>query len=180
MNSNTKTILKTVIGTLAAVALSVGAWEFGPKIKNSMLSEDAIQSNIVVLDPVKLANAQRAVASGLLGDEVDVSALKLRNMSEDIDNVVREIAGDDAIILVKQAVMYGNLPDITNDVLVALRLPLNTPTVDPTNYLDEVAPTDLGLYARSLMQDKITERSRNEQGERATRLSNKALEALLP
>lgn len=104
-------------------------------------------SHIVTFDPVKLGNAERMVASQMLGSVADQGkndpALILMQASKHTQAVIREVAGPDTIVLVKQAVVQGQVPDITDQVLTRLGLPTKVPTVSLT--VSETAPTTLGL-----------------------------------
>ena len=75
---------------------------------------------------------------------------------------IKQIAGRHTLVLVKQAVVAGNVPDITGEVLKKLGLPAKVPTVDLTTYLThDVAATTLSfsqinaaLHVRAKAQEK--------------------------
>lgn len=90
------------------------------------------QQPIVVLDMAKLMNAQRALASKLTGNQSNPeAATTLAQASQRSERVIRAIAGPEAIVLVKQAVVAwpGEMPDITDAVITELGLPTDVPTV---------------------------------------------------
>lgn len=127
---------------------------------------EATRVRIVTIDPVELANAERAIASQLLTTRNGKTAvrqsvtLKLFRVGREMRGTIRKIAGPGTIVLVKQAVVFGHVPDITAQVLKRLGLPAKVPTVDLTHYLtSDVAATTLSfsqvnaaLHARANQQ----------------------------
>lgn len=102
---------------------------------------------IVTLDVVRLVNAERAAVSSMVGKSADSqqdSALALLHLGKAVKPAIRAAAGAGTIVLVKQAVISGTLPDITDQVLTALNLPLHAPTVNVAKYLGS-APTAADL-----------------------------------
>ncbi|MBK3779951.1 hypothetical protein G3A43_06760 [Paraburkholderia aspalathi] len=101
--------------------------------------------SIVVFDPVKFANAQRAAASILAVSPSADLTLTMTQVAKGAEGVIREEAHG-SIVLVKQAVVTPEgIPDITDAVLKRFGLPTNVPTVstDPTKLsLESLAPTD--------------------------------------
>lgn len=105
--------------------------------------------NAVVFDVVKLANAQRAVASSFIksdGEKSADSAALLMDVSKRTRESILKVAGASTLVLVKQGVVSPELPDITDDVLKDLGLPTQVPTQDTMGYLTEVAPTYLSMF----------------------------------
>jgi hypothetical protein len=104
-----------------------------------------LSSQIVTFDIVRFNNAQRAVASSFLkreGDHAGAAEL-LNGLSDRTRQAISDIAGKGTTVVVKQAVVQGDVYDITEEVLEKLGLPLNTPTSDPSAYVLDVAPTML-------------------------------------
>lgn len=98
-------------------------------------------TNYVVFDPVKLGNAERAVAARLLGSNSDSEAgLLLAKVGKQTEPVIRDVAHG-AVVLVKQAVVLSDYPDITDEVLVRLGLPTDVPTIASAMFSSDVAPT---------------------------------------
>lgn len=111
---------------------------------------------IVVFDPVKFVNAQRAAASILaLSPSADMS-LTLTQVAKQSEAVIREEARG-AVVLVKQSVVVpDDLPDITDAVLQRFGLPTTVPTVSTKPgalSLESVAPTDSAFSAGKLRED---------------------------
>jgi len=101
---------------------------------------------VVVFDVVKYANAQRALASRFLsGKGAEEVAPLLIDVSKRTRAVIHEVAGANAVVVIRQAVVQGEMRDITDEVLTRLGLPTNVPTADPTRHVLEVAPTLLGV-----------------------------------
>lgn len=125
-------------------------------------------ARLVTIDPVELANAERALASKLLTRHGNRQAvrrrvtLKLFRVGHELRATIRAVAGPGTIVLVKQAVIAGSVPDITKTVLMKLGLPAKVPTVDLTTYLTHgVAATTLSfsqinaaLKARAKAQER--------------------------
>lgn len=104
--------------------------------------------NAAVFDVVKLANAQRAIASALIKQDnstVDNAQLLL-DVSKRTRSAIVKVAGPNTLVLVKQGVVSPEMRDITDDVLKELGLPLNVPTQDTMTYLTDVAPTYLSMF----------------------------------
>lgn len=137
-------LFKGAIAAMAAVAVGMGAWKlnlFGNQGPVYVAGQHA-----VVFDVVKLANAQRKVASMLLGRDgpnSDAAGLLL-DIQGRTKEAVRTAAGPGTIVFVKQAVVHSDLPDITDTVLQMLNLPRDVPTQDATTGLD-YTPTVLGI-----------------------------------
>jgi len=124
-------------GVVLAIAALFGARQYLPT--------QSATPNIVVFDPVKFANAQRAAASILAVSPSADLTLTMTEVAKNADPVIREEAHG-ALILVKQAVVNPEgLPDITDAVLKHFGLQTNVPTVStsPSKLsLESVAPTD--------------------------------------
>lgn len=104
--------------------------------------------NAVVFDIVKLANAQRAIASAMVknDDAAAESAQLLRDVSKRTRQAIVKIAGPSTLVLIKQGVVSPEMKDITDDVLKELGLPTKgVPTQDTMGYLTDVAPTYLSM-----------------------------------
>lgn len=118
----------------------------------------ASQSNapFVTVDAVKITNAERAVASslfnqGLNGGNQD-AIVSLNEFGKKVTAEINKVA-DGRTVIVKQAVVSGNVPDITDDVLKGLNLPMNAPSIDISKQL-EMAPTS-AYQLMGAQMDKI-------------------------
>lgn len=98
--------------------------------------------NIVTFDPVKLGNAQRAVASRLLsgGEDSSEAGMLLAKVGKAAEAIILEEAAG-ATVLVKQAVVLSAYPEITDKVLVRLGLPTDVPTTHSAMFSSDIAPT---------------------------------------
>lgn len=100
---------------------------------------------VVVFDIIKYANAQRAVASRFLASKnSEEVAPILMDVSKKTRDTIREVAGSNTVVLIRQSVVQGETRDITDEVLKRLGLPTDVPTADPTRHTLDVAPTLLG------------------------------------
>lgn len=103
---------------------------------------------MVVLDVVKLANAERALASKLW----QKNAVDLTSISQRTRAVIAQEA-DGRLVIIKQATVNSHLPDITDQVLRDLGLPTDVPTQLPSDYVLNPAPTSTQpVHGPSLLQ----------------------------
>lgn len=109
---------------------------------------------IVLFDPVKFVNAQRAAASILVASPNADLTLTMTQVAKQAEAVIKQEAAG-SIVLVKQAVVGGDdLPDITDRVLTRFGLPTNVPTVSTNpDTLEAIAPTDLALSSGQMRED---------------------------
>jgi hypothetical protein len=147
---------KTPFWAGAAVLAIAGAVVFhfkGPSVQLSPFGGPAI----VMFDPVRFANAQRAAASILaIRPDADTS-LTLTQVAKQAESVIREEAHG-AVVLVKQAIVAPQgVPDITDAVLERFGLPSNVPTITTDLHaeqaFEEVAPTDSSFSNGKLRED---------------------------
>ena len=90
---------------------------------------------LVTVDVARIFNAQRAAAGGLFKGDPD-AATTLAQIGHLAEDTIRSVAGPNAVILIKQAVVNpseGLTPDITDTVLERLGLPKTAQTIDPLN-----------------------------------------------
>jgi hypothetical protein len=108
--------------------------------KNTMIGVASQQSSgrIVSFNVVKFLNAQKmylADGSDPNSSSISSDAIVLFNnvkaMGPLSRKIIREIAGEGAVVVVTQSVvMMDNVPDITDEVLVRLGLPVDVMLVD--------------------------------------------------
>lgn len=126
--------------------LAAGAWFAAPvAVKHGLLggaSPVLGSERVVVFDAVKFANAQRKVAAAFLRNDMPAVSNPLA-VQEETQQVIRAIAGRGTIVLLKQAVLLTDVPDITDDVLRAMKLPTDVPSFDPAKVILDPAPTQL-------------------------------------
>jgi hypothetical protein len=136
-------------GAVLAIVALFGARQYLPQVGIG-------RPNIVVFDPVKFTNAQRAAASILAVSPSADLALTMTQVAKNADPVIREEAHG-ALVLVKQAVVTPEgLPDITDAVLKHFGLPTSVPTVstDPSKVaLESLAPTDMSYSSGKQAED---------------------------
>lgn len=96
---------------------------------------------VVIVDPIKIANAQRAAAAQIIGESAnkDVVLSDVFQVSRRVQAILEE-QSKGRTVLVKQAVLSSNLTDITDDILKAAGLPTNVPSIDIGKQL-QIAPT---------------------------------------
>lgn len=139
-------LFRGAVAVLVLGALAVGGYRYYQSSVHPTVTLGG--SRVVVFDVVKLANAQRKVASALMGkdpSQAGEQAALLLEIQGRTRDVVREVAGPGTLVLVKQAVIHTEMEDITDAVLVKLRLPVDAPTQDLASGGIDYAPTVLGL-----------------------------------
>lgn len=161
---------KAIGGVLVLIAALVWFNPFGPVTHVG-------GSAIVVFDPVKFANAQRATASLLLKSPTADMSFALTQVAQQAEAVIAEEAHG-AIVLVRQAVVLPDqYPDITLAVIRRFGLPENVPTVStapnaaaqelleitPTNAAYSAAQADEQVRMDALQQQRMREVGRQNQ-----------------
>lgn len=108
---------------------------------------------------IKFTNAQRLVASKIIGDSTRSSedATLLLSVSKRTEAVIEQFSAGRLVIL-KQAVISGEYIDITDDVLKELGLPTDGPTMDPGKLSIDMAPTNFILQSRGKIDTAETAR----------------------
>ncbi|QHS09091.1 hypothetical protein [Sinimarinibacterium sp. NLF-5-8] len=93
------------------------------------------QPQIVSVDVMKILNAQRAAVPGILqGEDNTIAILRV---GKQIMPVIREVAGQRTLVVIAQALVDPDVPDITGRVLRRLGLPDDAPTLNLTdNFLN--------------------------------------------
>ncbi|WP_273455829.1 hypothetical protein [Nevskia ramosa] len=117
--SRLKQLLPGLLALLIAVVLIAGCVLIIKRI-----SAGSGAPEIVVVDVSKIVNAQRAA----IGDDPVDGRLASLRASKTADQVIRQIAGPNTIVLVKQAIVAadeGLIRDITMDVIRELSLPVD-------------------------------------------------------
>ena len=128
----------------------------GVVAKKANVGIPGFRPSVVVFDPVRFVNAQRAAASILAVNPNADMSLTLTQVAKQSEAVILEEAHG-AVVLVKQAVVVpSGIPDITEAVLERFGLPTAVPTV--TNRaedlsLEGMAPTNLSFSAGKLRED---------------------------
>lgn len=179
--------LTTLIWLVAGVLAVFAAWQNHAQIRAYFTPGQAASQMhasgghpIVLVDITKLLNAQRAMASRFMGNPQDTDAIStLASAGKQADAVIRQIAGPNAIVLVKQAVVSWpgkTMPDITDAVLEKLGLPVDVPTVDYTKQMD-VLPSR--LTADPAMRSVI-ERNRVELKKKKAELKRRQNDSIVP
>ena len=114
---------------------------------------------VVLFDPVKFVNAQRAAASFVAMTKNQDAALAITQVAKQAEAVIiAEARG--AVVLVKQAVVAPDgIPDITDAVLERFGLATDVPTVTTNSVsmgddsLESIAPTDNAFSQGKLRED---------------------------
>lgn len=140
-----------IIGALF-IALIVATWIYGPQIKSALSAQTGVR--FVTVDVVKIVNAQRALISqNISGDNEQVVRTTVF-AGRNAENVMRQVAGPNAVILVKQGVVTStiNVEDITDRVIEELGLDPNVKTSNILNPAYQLKGTD---YANSDISDLL-------------------------
>lgn len=163
-------------GVLALILAGVG-------LSHAKLPFHMGRPDVVVFDPVKFLNAQRAAASILISSPNADLSLTLTQVAKQAEGTIRDEARG-AIVLVKQSVVLSSdLPDITDAVLTRFGLPTDVPTVTikPSQMaLQQLAPTDNAFSAGKLNEDYVLELSKRTERIQAENQKNDAHKEMLP
>lgn len=162
-------VLKMAVAVFACVGLGLSAYIGWPLLqtKLSPAVNHADSAVFVTFDPIKLHNAavgKAAVAASAAPTNVfDITSFG-KSAQAALDRVTAK-HGDNVIVLVRQAVVRGSLPDVTDEVLVELGVdPNKVPTI--ANYLSapittipeeavaEIKQGTLAEWAKRMKQDK--------------------------
>lgn len=161
-----------IVTAIASIVTTLAVLRFAPVA--------IIKPSVVVFDVVKLANAERAIASNIIAknDKSQDSSVILAQVGKRAESSISKIAGPNTIVLVKQAVVGYNLPDITDAVLKDLDLPLDSKTYNTSDVVLKPTPdgllnspvvtnTDLmeGLTKKSASQGATSSSSRDTRSE---------------
>jgi hypothetical protein len=141
MNDEQKEVLKTLLPYLLCTAALTIAFVLCVVRFGHVARTSSAPANIVTFDIIRYGNAQRAFASKFLTKQGDDDSTVLMNLSKKTHDSITKFAGGNTVIL-KQSVVQGDIPDITDDVLKDLGLPTNVPTQDPSTYTIDSAPTN--------------------------------------
>ena len=139
---------------------------------------------VVAFDTARYVNARRAIASDWLnhsGHDVHLTEEAVTTLAR-IDSTARptiEQHADGRVVIVAQAlVLDGQVPDITDDVLAALGLPLAAPTID--THIDAAGDTGYSTSSLYELADDLV-RGRNDHARRQLQATQETdLDALLP
>lgn len=123
---------------------------------------------IVVFDPVKFLNAQRAAASILAVNPNAELTLTLTQVAKQAEAVIKEEANG-AVVVVRQAVVVPDeVQDITDAVLIRFGLPTDAPTVSTRmETLESIAPTESSFSPGRFAEDRKIEKAEKATNESA-------------
>lgn len=130
---------------------------------------------IVVVDVARLLNAQRrmAVQIGQPNEPSDAVSTVAR-AGRQASAVIREVAGPNAIVIVRQAVVSwpGKIPDITDEVVDLLGLPADTATIEspldrpmPSNFTVDPKISDAKKRQMKALDDRYKPSEDSEMGD---------------
>jgi hypothetical protein len=133
-----------LVGFLAGVAALVMLLTGVGRIGGATTSR-----RIVTVDLVRILNSERKALPQLAKQSGGDPTLAILRIGRAIEPTVKEVAGPGTVVLVKQAVVDANLPDITDAVLGKLGLPLHAPTINLTRGLLPAPTTDASMNSHA-------------------------------
>lgn len=164
--SRTNTTIKTTLFAATASALfAIAAFIAYPKLMGG--SSAHAKNAVVTFDTVRYLNSRRAAALDLMGSDLSKAEESISTLAQVDRGVVPAIeeAAKGRLVIVKQAlVVEGSAPDITDDVLVALGLPTDVPTISSNVTKDpvtEFSQSPLYKFAENFVREE-NERARKE------------------
>lgn len=131
-----KTWLDDLPNYLIVVALTVCIFVVGFWASSKFNGLGNAGPRIVTFDVIKLVNAQRMIAGGLIVNDTD-SFVLLNRVGKTTEQIIRSVAGEGTIVIIKAAMVNSDIPDITDEVLVSLGLPTDAPGLDLGALLDK-------------------------------------------
>lgn len=138
-------LLSIFIATTSGISLYFakdrGYFDF---LSNKSVAPD--DAKIVTVDVTRILNAQRRYVGTNLSEGLDrINSLSLPGRTA--SDAIQHVAGEGAVVLVKQAVVISppGVPDITDRVLEYLQLDTSVPTIAPHKRLGAGFDTDYGL-----------------------------------
>ena len=140
-----------IFGLVVTIAALLTAHALKPNLFRFSLGSPSI----VVFDPVKFLNAQRAAASIMATNPNAELSLTLTQVAKQAEEVIAEEANG-ALVLVRQAVVGANqYTDITDQVLLRFGLETNVPTITIKQGLSmgDIAPTDMSMGSGQIRED---------------------------
>jgi len=144
------------LATVAVAALGYTGMKHLPNVGSLGIGAP----NIVLFDPVKFTNAQRATLSLLQSAPNADLSLTMTQVARHAEAVIREEARG-AVVLVRQTVVApGDMEDITDKVLTRFGLTTKVPTIttnpgEPASAVELLAPTDSAFSAGKLREDYL-------------------------
>lgn len=141
----------------------------------AILNRSSGSTDFVVIDVARIQAAQTKIASDMLGreDAAGETITKLAQISTNVQKVILDTAGPGRVVLVKQAVVATNLPDITDAVLTTLGLPLDV----VVNYKLQMPSGDVSTAAVATQRSAVKDFAERPAG--ATAADSK-LKSVLP
>lgn len=127
---------------LIVVALTVCVFVAGFWASNKFTDLGSSGPRIVTFDVIKLVNAQRQIAGGVVINDTD-SFVLLNRVGKTTEQIIRSVAGEGTIVIIKAAMINSDIPDITDEVLVSLGLPTDAPGLDLGALLDKESQRSL-------------------------------------
>lgn len=150
---------KRGLSLLAPLVLGAAAIGAGASYGVQAYLAPSQEHGLVTFDTVRYINARRAAALEMMGADAakaEEAVSTLARVDRGVAPAIEEIAAG-RLVLVRQAlVLDGTLPDITDDVLNALGLPLDVTTIDPkiaTEPVSRYSQTPLYEFAEDFVEE---------------------------
>ena len=175
-------LLLTLIAAVSAYFLAGGLLSVGTGKSSGLTFSPFVGQRVVVFDPVRFMNAQRAAASILAMRPSADLALTMTQVAKQAEAVIRDKA-DGALVLIKQSVVLTDgIRDITDEVLLHFGLPTAVPTLSTSVEVavEELAPTTRMFSVGKQAEDAYLERERTALIEEAKQDARSAHEKVLP
>lgn len=163
-------------GLLVVLAIILGGWW--------LVNRPAGTQGVVIFDPVKFINAQRAAVSVLQATPSADMSLMVTQVASQAESVIREKAKGATVLVRQSVVLPDDFKDITDEVLTHFGLPTDAPSVTTnvarTNHWSEIAPSDTSFSREALREDQRVEMYMRENAARAALQTQDRQKAVLP
>lgn len=174
-----------IVAALAVIAILVAYDQYGPGlfVDDPPEAPTAVGARFVLIDVARIMNAQRRAAGALIEQGASAGELgTLASVGRLVEQTIREVAGPDAVVLVKQGVVVPNdlTPDITDVVLRALNLPTEVPTLDPLSPRYNYGGTNFSESPLPRALDGLLDQRRREATERTQDALQQEQQELVP
>lgn len=157
-----KVDLKYLILVAGVAYAAYAAYTHGPRLLASASTSGlSLRGDVVMIDPVRIVNAQRAVASLALAGDSDILA-DTSVIGRQLERTIQTIA-EGRLVIVRQAIVTNHelVPDITDQVLAFLELPTEVPTVDPVQSRLNFSGTNFrNSSIEDVLEDNMQQRKR--------------------
>lgn len=171
---STERPVRRSLAAAAGVGLAAAALGLGIAFAASHYIAPKHEQRYVTFDTVRYTNARTAAAAALLGidkERSEEAVTTLARVDSAVVPAIRKAAAGRLVIVRQALVLDGSVPDITEDVLSSLGLPLDAPTIEPklsTGPTTRYSQSPLYKFAEDFVREENDRARRELEQERRT------------